>query len=44
MAQRLPRLTADEIIRVLRRYGFDMISQRGMPPVVFATRIPASKS
>jgi predicted RNA binding protein YcfA (HicA-like mRNA interferase family) len=29
MAQRLPRLTADEIIRVPRRNGFELISQRG---------------
>ena len=29
MAQRRPRLTADEVIRVLRRHGFSLISQRG---------------
>ena len=27
--QRLPRLTADEVIRVLRRNGFELISRRG---------------
>ncbi|MBI2165439.1 MAG: type II toxin-antitoxin system HicA family toxin [Chloroflexi bacterium] len=29
MAQRRPRLTADEVIRVLRRHGFSLVSQRG---------------
>ena len=29
MAQRLPRLTADGVIQVLRRHGFEMVSQRG---------------
>ena len=29
MAQRLPRLTASEVGRVLRRHGFEMVSQRG---------------
>ena len=29
MAQRLPRLRADEVTRVLRRHGFELVSQRG---------------
>ena len=29
MAGRLPRLTADELIRILRRHGFELVSQRG---------------
>lgn len=29
MAQKLPRLKADEIIKILRQYGFILISQRG---------------
>ena len=29
MSQRLPRLRADEVIRVLRRHGFEQVSQRG---------------
>jgi len=29
MAQRQPRLTADEVIRVLRQNGFILVSQRG---------------
>ena len=29
MAQRLPRLRADEVTRVLRRHGFSLVSQRG---------------
>jgi predicted RNA binding protein YcfA (HicA-like mRNA interferase family) len=29
MAQRLPRLTADQVVRVLRRHGFEIVSQRG---------------
>lgn len=29
MAQKLPRLKADEIIRILERHGFVLISQRG---------------
>ncbi|MBM4406149.1 MAG: addiction module toxin, HicA family [Chloroflexi bacterium] len=29
MAPRLPRLTADEVNRALRRHGFHLVSQRG---------------
>jgi len=29
MAQKLPRLKADEIIRILQRHGFILISKRG---------------
>ena len=29
MADKLPRLKADEVIKVLERYGFILISQRG---------------
>ncbi|MBM3943856.1 MAG: type II toxin-antitoxin system HicA family toxin [SAR202 cluster bacterium] len=29
MAGRLPGLTSDEVVRVLRRHGFTRISQRG---------------
>ncbi|MSQ07363.1 MAG: addiction module toxin, HicA family [Dehalococcoidia bacterium] len=29
MAQRLPRLTSDEVVRILRRHGVSLISQRG---------------
>ena len=29
MSQRLPRLTAEQIMRVLRRHGFELVSQRG---------------
>jgi len=29
MAQKLPRLKASEVIRVLQRHGFILISQRG---------------
>ncbi len=29
MAQKLPRLKASEIIRILQRHGFVLISQRG---------------
>jgi predicted RNA binding protein YcfA (HicA-like mRNA interferase family) len=29
MAQKLPRLKADEVIRILRRHGFILVSQRG---------------
>jgi len=29
MTQRRPRLTADEVIRILRRQGFILVSQRG---------------
>ena len=29
MAGRLPRLTADEVARALRRHGFILVSQRG---------------
>ena len=29
MAQKLPRLKAEEVIRVLQRHGFELISQRG---------------
>ena len=29
MAQKLPRLKAEEVIRILQRHGFVLISQRG---------------
>ena len=29
MSMRLPRLRADEVCRVLRRHGFNQVSQRG---------------
>ena len=29
MVQRRPRLTADQVIRVLRRHSFSLVSQRG---------------
>jgi predicted RNA binding protein YcfA (HicA-like mRNA interferase family) len=29
MIQKLPRLKADEIIKILQQYGFSLISQRG---------------
>lgn len=29
MVQRGPRLTADEVVRVLRRHSFSLVSQRG---------------
>ncbi len=29
MAQKLPRLKADEVIRILQQHGFVLISQRG---------------
>ena len=29
MPERLPRLRADEVVRILRRYGFGLVSQRG---------------
>lgn len=29
MADKLPRLKAEEVVRVLQRHGFDLASQRG---------------